>query len=117
MFIVLFFTSCQTTIQNTTVSRSIQLQQSIDLMIAKDTENKKWARIYLYEIDQAMLNDDIESYVFFVREFEQIDLYTIPEHLKNELNYVEGPSDLELYFRLRWWEQAIQLYKTHYMKQ
>ena len=95
----------------THVARTTDYQQEIDQLIAKDTDNKKWARIYLQEIDAAMANDDIPAYVFFVGEFEKIPLEIVPKHLRDEPGYTKGPSDLELFFRLRWFEQAILLYK------
>jgi hypothetical protein len=49
--------------------------------------------------------------VFFVGEFEKIPLEIVPEHLRNEPGYVSPVSDLELHFRLRWFEQAILIYK------
>ena len=95
---------------HTRVSRTIEYQQQIDELIARDAENKRWCRIYLHEIDQAMINDDIHAYVFFVNQYEQTPKEIVPVHLRNEPGYVAAPSDLELHFRMRWWKQAIELY-------
>ena len=97
--------------QDTQINRTKAHQLEIDNLITRDTENKKWARLYLQEIDAAMLNDDMPAYVFFVGEFEKIPLEIVPHHLRDEPGYTKGPSDLELFFRLRWFEQAILLYK------
>lgn len=113
-FALVLLCSCKPVIltpDQTTINRTTKYQQEIDKLLAKDADNKKWARIYLYEIDQAMLNDDMQSYVFFVGEFEQIPLEIIPAYLRTEPGYIEPPSSLELFFRLRWFEQAILIYK------
>ncbi len=96
---------------HTTFSRSDDYQHEINNLISQDAENKRWARIYLYEIDQAMLHDDMTSYVFFIKQYEETPKEIVPEHLRTESGYIEPPSDLELFFRLRWFEQACKLYK------
>lgn len=114
VLLLLLLMSCQTTTpqpQDTKITRSRPFQQHVDQLIARDAENKRWARLYLHEIDQAMMNDDLHAYVFFVGEYEKIPLNLVPEHLTSEPGYVESPSDLELFFRLRWFEQAIIMYK------
>lgn len=114
VILLLLLTSCSTILlepQQTSVIRTVEFQQEIDELIARDAENKRWARVYLYEIDAAIANDDMPAYVFFVGEYEQIPKEIVPEHLRNEPGYVEPPTDLELFFRLRWFEQAVILYK------
>lgn len=115
LFLMLLLVSCQSThnMQSsmTRVCRTVAYQQEIDHLIMRDAENKRWARIYLEEIDAAMLNDDIPAYVFFVGEYEKIPRDIVPVHLRNEPGYTKPPSDLELFFRLRWFEQAVILYK------
>lgn len=114
VILLLLLTSCSTALyktQQTTITRSAEYQQQIDELIARDAENKRWARVYLREIDAAIMNDDIPAYVFFVGQYEQLPKEIVPEHLRNEPGYVAAPSDLELYFRLRWWEQTILIYK------
>ena len=112
LFLILL-TSCQPKLKptDTTITRTTEYNQEIGELIARDAENKRWARTYLQEIDAAMANDDIPAYVFFVGEFEKIPLEIVPVEFRDEPGYVEGPSDLELFFRLRWFEQAILLYK------
>ena len=113
--LLLLLTSCNSikTLEpeDTCVRRTVEHQQEIDQLIAKDADNKKWARIYLQEIDAAMANDDMPAYVFFVGEFEKIPLEIVPVEHRDEPGYVKGPSALELFFRLRWFEQAILIYK------
>lgn len=113
--LILLLTSCQSRVEltptDTQVRRTYMDQQEIDQLIETDAENKRWARIYLHEIDIAMMNDDMPAYVFFVGEFEKIPLEIVPEHLRDQPGYVKGPSDLELFFRLRWFEQAVIMYK------
>ena len=99
------------TITDTTTTRTIEYQREINTLLARDSENKHWARIYLHEIDAAIMNDDIHAYVFFVGEFEKIPLEIVPHHLRSEPGYAGELSALELHFRLRWFEQAILLYK------
>ena len=113
-FVLLLLCSCQSIIltpEQTTITRTAEYQLEIDQLLAKDADNKKWARIYLHEIDLAMLNDDMQAYVFFVGEFEKIPLEIVPAHLRTEPGYIEPLSSLELFFRLRWFEQAILIYK------
>ena len=112
LFLILL-TSCQPKLKpaDTVLTRTTEYDQEIGELIARDAENKRWARTYLQEIDAAMANDDIPAYVFFVGEFEKIPLEIVPEEFRDEPGYVEGPSDLELFFRLRWFEQAILIYK------
>lgn len=96
---------------DTEIKRSKEYQHEIDTLLAVDAENKRWARIYLSEIDSAMLNDDMHAYVFFIGEFEKIPLEIVPSHLRDEPGYAGELSTLELHFRLRWFEQAVLLYK------
>ena len=115
MLLLMLLSSCQTIPieHHTSVNRSVEFQQEIDELIATDAENKKWARIYLSEIDAAIVNDDLPAYVFFIREFEQIPLEIVPEHLRNEPGYVKPISDLELIMRLKYWESKIKIYLIH----
>lgn len=96
---------------HTSFNRSAEFQQEINELISQDAENKRWARIYLHEIDQAMLHDDMISYVFYIKQYEETPIEIVPEYLRTEPGYVGPPSDLELFFRLRWFEQACELYK------
>lgn len=112
MLLLMLLSSCQSIpIQHHTgVSRTADFQQEIDRLIATDARNKKWARIYLNEIDVAIVNDDLSAYVFFMREFEKIPLEIVPEHLRSEPGYTQPLNDLELSLRLKYWESKIQLF-------
>ena len=112
-FLLLFLVSCNIKSlkpTDTKITRTDEYQQQIEQLIAKDAENKRWARIYLQEIDQAIKNDDMPAYVFFIGEFEQIPLEIVPPAFRDEPGYVSAISPLELHFRLRWFEQAIKIY-------
>ena len=113
MMIVMICHGCQSGLKpsDTTTTRTTEYQQQIDDLLARDAENKRWARIYLQEIDAAIANDDMLAYVFFVNSYEQTPLEIVPQWLRHEPGYVHPPGDLELYFRLRWFEQAVLLYK------
>lgn len=111
--LLLFLVSCNIkTLKptDTKITRTSDYQQQIDELIARDAENKRWARIYLHEIDQAIMNDDMPAYVFFIGQFEQIPLEIVPHEFRDEPGYVSTISPLELHFRLRWFEQAIKIY-------
>jgi hypothetical protein len=113
--LLIILTSCQSRVElspsDTAINRTHTHQQEIDQLIDEDAENKRWARLYLQEIDRAIVNDDMVSYVFYVGEFEQIPLEIVPNHLRDEPGYVAGPSALELFFRLRWFEQSVIMFK------
>lgn len=113
--LLIILTSCQSRVElspsDTAINRTYTHQQEIDQLIDEDAENKRWARLYLQEIDRAIVNDDMVSYVFYVGEFEQIPLEIVPNHLRDEPGYVAGPSALELFFRLRWFEQSVIMFK------
>lgn len=113
--LVLLLCSCQSVKQpepnDTEIKRTNEFQHEIESLLAADAENKRWARIYLHEIDAAIMNDDMHAYVFYVGEFEKIPLDIVPQYLREEPNYAGEFSPLELHFRLRWFEQAILLYK------
>lgn len=113
--IFLLLCSCQSMKQpvpdDTEIKRTDEYQREIETLLAVDAENKRWARTYLHEIDTAIMNEDMHAYVFYVGEFEKIPLDIVPPYLRDEPGYVGGLSPLELHFRLRWFEQAVLLYK------
>lgn len=115
MLLLMLLSSCQSipTQHHTSVKRTAEYQQEIDKLIATDAMNKKWARVYLDEIDAAMANDDLTAYVFFMYEFEQIPLEVVPMHLRNEPGYAGALDDLEITARLKYWESKIRLYLKH----
>jgi hypothetical protein len=86
--------------EHTRYTRTPEYQQQIQQLISRDAENKRWARLMLQEIDVAIQNDDYQSYVFFVREYENIPKEIVPEHLRNEPGYEQPITELEHYFRI-----------------
>ena len=116
LVLLLLLIPCHATLNpsDTTVSMSVEFQRQIDTLIKRDTQNKKWSRVYLEEIDQVIIHDDIPAYVFFVQEFEKVPREIVPEWLRREPGYTQPISDIELTSRLRWWRQAIKIYlKQH----
>ena len=99
----LVLTSCNSTKltpDQTSLKRTPEFQAEIDQVIKQDANNKHWARLMLQEIDVAIQNDDYQSYVFFLREYENIPKETVPEYLRNEPGYAQPITDLEHYFRV-----------------
>lgn len=82
--------------ENTIPTRSSAYQKEINIILARDADNKKWERIYLTEIEIAQKNDDIESYKFFVKEYIMIPRLRLPEWMKSEPQYVPSISTEEL---------------------
>ena len=73
---------------DTEFSRSSEYQQEIDELLAADTENKKWEKIYLEEIRIAQENFDQDAYMFFIKEYISIPRLQIPEWMQSEPGYV-----------------------------
>jgi len=92
--------STKLTPDQTSLRRTSEYNQQIQQLISRDAENKRWARLMLQEIDVAIQNDDYQSYVFFLREYENIPKEIVPEHLRNEPGYAQPITDLEHYFRV-----------------
>ena len=83
-------------ISDTKFTRSAEYQKEINIILARDADNKKWERIYLTEIAIAQKNDDMESYKFFVKEYIMIPRLRLPEWLKSEPQYIPSISTEEL---------------------
>jgi len=95
----LCFTGCNThklTVEDTTVTRSIELQKYIDDLLAEDADNKRIERQYLNEIAIAQKNDDQDAYKFYMLEFMSIPRLKLPEWMKNEPGYVLPLSDEDI---------------------
>ena len=86
--------------EQTKLSRTVQYEQEIQELIARDAENKRWARLMLQEIDVAIQNDDYAAYIFFLNEYENIPKEIVPEHLRSEPGYAQPITQLEHYFRV-----------------
>lgn len=72
----------------TKLERTEQYQHEIDKVLAEDAECKKWELIYLKEIKAAQKNDDIDAYMFFLKEYIELPRYILPEWMKTEPGYV-----------------------------
>ena len=79
-------------ISQTETIRSAEFQQEIDQLLSLDRENKKWEHIYLHEISTARENDDQPAYKFYTIEYLKLPRLILPEWMKAEPGYVEGPS-------------------------
>ena len=80
----------------TCLKRTAQYQAEIDNLLSKDAESKKWEYIYLNEIRAAENNGDRPAYKFFVIEFLKLPRYNVPEWMRQEPGYVDGPSAQEI---------------------
>lgn len=96
LFIILL-TSCNTidtinTIETKTKepTRSQEIQQEIDSLLAEDKKNKMLELEYLEQIRVAQENNDTEAFEFFFQEYVDVERLEIPEELKTEPNYFEG---------------------------
>lgn len=86
--------------EQTKLTRTAQYEQEIQELIARDAENKRYARLMLQEIDTAIRNDDFPAYVFFLAEYEDIPKELVPVNLRSEPGYVQPVTQLEHYFRV-----------------
>ena len=86
----------------------------INQLLAIDRENKRWARVYLQEMDHAFLNQDIVSYVFFLEEFYAVPLNIVPGYLRCSPNYEPEISLLEVYFRLSHERSAMEIFNKYF---
>ena len=76
--------------EDTKVSRSTEMQQEIDILLAKDAENKKLEREYLEEIRIAQVNNDEEAFRYYLDEYIKVERLDLPDWIKQEPNYVKG---------------------------
>ena len=83
-------------VNDTAVSRSSEMQQEIDAILAADTENKRWERIYLKEIAIAQENNDPDAYKFFITEYIKMPRMKLPEWMKQEPNYTQPVSEIDI---------------------
>lgn len=81
--------------EDTKVSRSLDMQEEIDLVLAKDAENKKLERQYLEEIRIAEENNDQEAFKFYLSEYVKVERLKLPKWIKKEPNYIEGGVNIK----------------------
>ena len=104
VILLLLFTSC--TVEHVELSPSdtklscSMTDQQIDELITQDTDNKKWQRLYLNEIDAAIRHEDWDSVEYFINEYLEIPNEIVPLWLRHHPRYVEPVSQLERHFRI-----------------
>ena len=82
--------------EDTELIRSHEYQKEIDAIIAEDTENKRWERIYLKEIAIAQENNDPDAYKFFIVEYIKLPRLLLPEWMKDEPGYTKPVSETDV---------------------
>lgn len=65
----------------------------------------------LIELNNAILNDDYDAFVFYLEEYEKIPKEIVPHDFRNEPGYVQPISSLEEYFRVKRHLPAVQVIK------
>jgi hypothetical protein len=94
LFLFALLTSCNNSVEpkpeDAKVSRSTEMRQEIDDLLAQDTKNKKLELEYLEQIRVAQENNDTDAFEFFLEEYIKVERLEIPEELKSEPNYMEG---------------------------
>jgi len=76
--------------EDTKVSRSAEMQREIDVLLARDADNKNLEREYLEEIRKAQIHNDEIAFKFFLGEYAKVKRLNLPEWIKKEPNYVQG---------------------------
>ena len=98
LFIILL-TSCNTidTIETKTKkpTRSQEIQQEIDSLLAEDKKNKMLELEYLEQIRVAQENNDTEAFEFFFQEYVDVERLKISEELKKHPNYFQGGNKVK----------------------
>lgn len=94
LFFILVLTGCNHSAilkpEDTKFSRSAEMQEEINKLLAKDKANKLLELEYLEQIRIAQENNDIEAFEFFFQEYANVKRLNIPEELKKEPNYFQG---------------------------
>jgi len=97
--LILLLTGCNYSAKlqpsDTKVSRSLEMQAEIDLVLAKDAENKKLEKEYLEEIRRAEENNDQEAFKFYLSEYVKVQRLKLPQWIKKEPNYIEGGVNIK----------------------
>ena len=99
LLLILLLTGCNHSVilkpEDTKVSRSIEMQQEIDILLAKDKENKQLELQYLEEIQIAEANQDSEAFKFYLTEYVKVERLNLPDWLKQEPNYFKGGLNIK----------------------
>ena len=81
--------------EDTKVSRSVDMQEEIDYILALDEAYKTEEKMYLEEIRKAQINDDEVAFQFYIREYAKVKRLNLPEWIKQEPNYVQGGINIK----------------------
>lgn len=99
LFLILALTGCNHSAilkpEDTKVSRSAEMQQEIDILLAKDKENKQLELQYLEEIKIAEANQDSEAFKFYLTEYVKVKRLDLPDWIKQEPNYFQGGLNIK----------------------
>ena len=99
LLLILVLTGCNHSAilkpEDTKVSRSEDMQQEIDHLLALDEAYKMEEKIYLEEIRKAEINNDEIAFQFFLREYARVKRLKLPEWIKKEPNYVQGGVNIK----------------------
>jgi len=92
IFLCLTTLSCSTRLQpkDTKISRSQEMQQEIDALLAEDAKNKRLELEYLEEIRKAQIHNDEDAFKFFLGEYAKVKRLKLPQWIKKEPNYFQG---------------------------
>jgi hypothetical protein len=94
LFFILALTGCNHSAtlkpEDTKVSRSAEMQQEIDDLLALDASYKYEEKMYLEEMRIAQINDDEQAFMFFIREYARVKRLNLPDWIKQEPNYIQG---------------------------
>ncbi len=92
LLIILLLAGCNhlSVDEETKESRSPQIQQEINALLAEDKKNKLLELEYLEQIRIAQENNDTEAFEFFFQEYIEVERLEISEDLKKEPNYFQG---------------------------
>lgn len=81
--------------EDTKVSRSADMQEEINYILALDEAYKTEEKMYLEEIRKAQINDDEVAFQFYIREYAKVKRLKLPEWIKQEPNYVQGGINIK----------------------
>ena len=81
--------------EDTKVSRSADMQEEINYILALDEAYKTEEKMYLEEIRKAQINDDEVAFQFYIREYAKVKRLKLPEWIKKEPNYVQGGINIK----------------------
>ena len=76
--------------EDTKLSRSEDMQEEINKLLAKDKANKLLELEHLEQIRIAQENNDTEAFEFFFQEYAEVERLKLPQWIKEEPNYFQG---------------------------